>query len=116
MSKWARLKSKAGGQARPSLTAATTMYINQGDDEYNVAGTATVTSLTADTATRGRTIRLYVTSGALTLTNSPGTTTVGQMDLGALDPANVVLETSDSITLLLRSDGTWVRVVEQVNN
>ena len=116
MASLSRMRSTHGGRARFPLTAATSMILPSDSDSFSVSGTATVTSLTAPPETRGRMVLLYVASGVLTLTNSPGTTTAGQMDLGSLDPSNVELSSTDSIRLLLREDGTWVRVGMQVNN
>ncbi len=112
-----RMKSFLGGSTLSGfpLTAASTINLPSDSNSFNVTGTATVTGILAAPETRGRQVQFYVVSGVLTLTNSPGTTTAGQMDLGSLDPSNVVLSATDSIDLMLRTDGTWVLVEPATN-
>lgn len=116
---WARLKGLVGGDSGifgKTFAAATTLNVPDDISWMDLTGTATVTSLTAGNQTRGRLLYLYQSdSGATTLTNSPGTTTAGQMDLGGLDSANLVLGGTDVLCLRLRPDGTWIRVF-QTNN
>jgi hypothetical protein len=113
----ARMKSVSGGRAATVIPVATTTTIPDDSDNIFLTGTATVTSLVANKMTHGRTVRLYQSdSGTTTLTNSPGTTTAGQMDLGGLDSSNLVLGPTDVIRLTLRVDGTWVRTSNPVNN
>ena len=117
---WPRLKSMVGGDGTitpKTVAAATTLRVPDDLAVVRLTGTATVTSLTAAPQTRGRLVWFVQSdSGTTTLTNSPGTTTVGQMDLGGLDPANTELGPSDWILLYLKSDGTWVRVMAATNN
>lgn len=111
MSKWSRTKSRAGGQPVKVLASASSLFIPDDSDVINLTGTATVTSLTGHSASRGRTVRLQQSdSGATTFTNSPGTTTAGQMDLGSLDTGNIVLNNTDFIELHYRANGTWLLV------
>lgn len=120
MSMWARLKGLVGGEGYirdKTVAAATTLYVPDDLSVVALTGTATVTSLTAEPYTRGRMVWFYQSdSGTTTLTNSPGTTTAGQMDLGGLDPANQTLNQSDWICLYLKSDMTWIRVMPVTNN
>lgn len=112
----ARMKSIHNGQPR-SVTSAATITLTGESDNIYLSGTATVTSLLAPPETRGRITNFYQDgSGSTTLTNSPGTTTAGQMDLGSKDPGNVVLGPTDTICLHLRMDGTWIRYEAQTDN
>lgn len=113
----ARMKSVSGGRAATTIAAAATIGIPDDSDNIFLTGTATVTSLLATRGTYNRVVRFYQSdSGTTTFTNSPGTTTAGQMDLGALDQSNLALGPTDAIRLMLRIDGTWVRVSNPVNN
>lgn len=116
---WSRVKSVHGDPdlAGKTLAAATTLAVPDNLSVVPLTGTATVTSLTAGNYTRGRMVWFYQSdSGTTTFTNSPGTTTVGQMDLGALDAGNSVVGPTDWLCLYLRTDGTWIRVMPVTNN
>lgn len=110
----ARLKGIVGGNSiiyAKTIAAAATLNVPDDLSVIPLTGTATVTSLVAGSYTRGRMVWFYqYDTGATTFTNSPGTTTAGQMDLGALDPGNTVLGASDWLCLYLKPDGTWLRV------
>ena len=120
MSIWSRMKSVFGGSDNflsKTVAAATTLAVPDDMAVVPLTGTATVTSLTAPQHTRGRMVWLWQSdTGTTTLTNSPGTTTAGQMDLGGLDTSNAVLGPTDWIQLYLKSDGTWIRVMPVTNN
>ena len=116
----ARMKSTHGdgGKQPLNLAAAATVNVPSDSDFFIFTGTATVTSLLALPETRGRIIEFTQAQagGVTTLTNSPGTTTAGQMDLGSNDSANVQLTATDTIRLRYRHDGTWLRVGNEANN
>lgn len=109
MSMWSRLKSIAGGDRDfYTLAVATTTNVPSSSNLFALTGTATVTSLLASANTRNRIVTFYQSdSGATTLTNTNGTSTAGQMDLGGSD---IVLGQDDSVDLLLRPDGSWLRI------
>ncbi len=120
MSMWARLKGLVGGEGfvrDKTVAVATTTYVPDDLAVVHLTGTATITSLTADPATRGRFVWFRQSdTGATTFTNSPGSTTAGQMDLGGLDSSNVVLGQTDWLHLYLRADMVWERVTAATNN
>jgi len=105
---FARSKSRhGGGRAVPTLAAATTINVPSDSDHFDLTGTATVTSLLADSSTLGRICTFYQSdNGATTLTNSNNPTTRGAMDLGG---SNITLAATDNVTLRLLANGTWVR-------
>lgn len=112
---WPRLKSLVGGESNftaKSVPAATTVYVPDDMAVVRLTGTATITTLNAANFARDRLVLFRQTreGGATTFTNTPGATTAGQMDLGALDPSNVVLTPTSWLGLWLRSDGVWERV------
>lgn len=111
-----RIKSVAGASlpSKNTLTAATTLYLPAGTNEFYLTGTATVTSLGGPTTEYlPREITLIGESGATTLTNTTGTTTAGQMDLGG---SNIVISAKDVVKLRRRRDGTWLLVSVRKNN
>lgn len=120
MGQWERVKSIVGGDsmiAGKTIAAGTTINVPSDLNWVNLTGTATVTSLTAAPQTRGRMVWFYQSdSGTTTLTNSPGTTTAGQMDLGGPDPDNLILGPSDVVALYLRPNGTWIRATPKADN
>lgn len=120
MAIWDRLKGLVGGESNfisKTVAAAATMYIPDDMTVVNLTGTATVTSLTAAAFARGRMVFFRQSdTGVTTFTNTPGATTAGQMDLGAPDPSNIVLNNTDWLLLYLRSDGVWERVFGPTNN
>ncbi len=109
MSMWSRAKSISGGDRDgTTLAAATTVYVPDHSNLFYLTGTAAITSLLASAATRNRIVLFYQSdSGATTFTNTADTTTEGQMDLGTGD---IILGQTDTLELLLRPDGSWVRV------
>lgn len=117
---WSRLKSLVGGGTTfttKTTAAATTLNVPDDLSWVNLTGTATVTSLVAAAWMRGRMVWFYQSdTGTTTFTNSPGTTTANQMDLGGLDVSNAILGPSDVLCLYLRADGTWIRVTPVTNN
>lgn len=101
----ARLKSVAGGRAvATSIAVSATVIIPEDTNRIEFTGTDTITSLQADSSTRGREVTFRQASGATTFTNTEGTTTANQMDLGG---SNLTLAAGDQVTLYLRSDGVW---------
>jgi hypothetical protein len=113
MSFQGRLKSIAGGGTIPTLTAASTLRIPDESTVYLLSGTATVTSLEATRSWPGQHLRLIGTSGVTTLTNTTGTTTAGQMDLGG---ANIEIAAKDIVNLIRMNDGTWRLAEARANN
>src|SRR5689334_40019 len=95
MAMWDRLKNLVGGESNfLNKTVASAATLNVPDDMsiVQLTGTATVTTLNAAPFARGRMVYFYQSdTGTTTFTNTPGTTTAGQMDLGSQDPANAVL-------------------------
>ena len=118
MSFIARAKNWFGGSGKQwTMAAATTCYVPDDAGVVFLTGTATITTLNAAKSSVNRIVKFYQSdSGSTTFTNSPGTTTAGQMDLGALDPTNITLGSTDFLELMLRSDMTWVRCGNLVNN
>ena len=114
------MKSLVGGEGfirDKTLAAATTLTVPDDLTVVALTGTATVTSLLASSITRGRMVWFFQSdSGTTTFTNSPGTTTAGQMDLGGLDVSNAVVGPSDWLCLYLKPDMTWIRVMPVTNN
>lgn len=121
MSMIARLKSLAGGELTaqkvtvPGASGDTvTLYI---PDHVNLIAldgpqTMVVGSLLASTSTRNRKVFIYQRDdvddvGDTTFTNTDGASVAGQMDLGGSD---VTLDAADVLVLLLRSDGTWLKL------
>lgn len=114
MGVWSRLKSVMGGdRVDYTLAAGTTIVVPDSSNLFYLTGTATVTALQAGAHTRNRLVTFIQSdSGTTTLTNTNGTSTANEMDLGG---SNVALGQADVIELLLRSDGSWVRVSSQNN-
>lgn len=114
MSMFPRLKNLVGGESNflyRTVAAGTTINVPDDLTWVRLTGTATCTALVASAFTRGREVRFYQSdSGATTFTNSPGTTTANQMDLGSQDNSNIVLSNTDILALWLREDGTWIRL------
>lgn len=109
MSSSARMKSTAGGDTlNTPLTAAATLYVPDDTNMVYLEGTDTVTALVADPRTRNR-IVVFVQSdsGTTTFTNTNNPTATDLMDLGG---SNVALAQTDALILLLKSDGTWLRL------
>lgn len=108
MSMWSRLKSLAGGSGRTdtdkTITVAATTWVPDEGNFFLLSGTATITSLNAATATRDRRVVFVGSSGTQTFTNTNGTTTAGQMDLGG---ASIALGPDDVLELVLRQNGVW---------
>lgn len=105
MSKWSRMKSRAGGQPVKVLASASSLFLPDDSDIINLTGTATVTSLTGHSASRGRTVRLRQSdTGVTTFANTNTPTTAGQMYLHGV---NLVLQKSNVIELFYNNDGTW---------
>lgn len=107
---WRKLWTTEGGGGGgaggfSALTAATTLSVPNGTVSGSVTGTATVTSIS--TALQpGQKLTLYGISGTCTFTNTNGTSTEGQMDLGG---QNYELSTAVTLELIQRADGSWLR-------
>lgn len=114
MGMWARIKSIAGGdRTNYTLAAATTINVPDDSNLFYLTGTATCTALVANSATRNRIVTFVQSdSGTTTLTNTNDTATANLMDLGG---SNLALGQTDSVDLLLRADGSWLRI-SSVNN
>jgi hypothetical protein len=92
------------------LDAAATLVLPAGHDSFVMSGTATVTDLQG--GRNGRVVLFRGLSGTTTFTNTNGTTTRGQMDLGG---SNVALAADDILVLVGRSDGSWLRLFSTDN-
>lgn len=119
----ARLKSIAGGNRNshvitvPGVQGDTIADLDVPDDSNIFAFTTaeegiTITRLAATQGTRNRKVVFYMkpvvdTSGFITLTNNDTPTLPGEMDLGGSD---ITLDPTDVLVMLLRTDGTWVRL------
>lgn len=119
MAMFARLKSIVGGNppiGAKTVAAAATLIIPDDLSVIPLTGTATVTALRVTKHTRARMLWFRQSdSGATTFTNTPGSTTAEEMDLGALDPANTVLSNTDWLCLWVRPDGVAERVFHTNN-
>lgn len=109
----ARAKSIVGGGTTNTLACATTTAVPDNGNLLFLTGTATITSLTAGITTRNRIVWFEGSSGTQTFTNTTGTTTAGQMDLGG---ANIVVSAKDVLVLILRNNGVWHLVEFRRNN
>ena len=112
---WARAKHWFGGGSQPpTIASAATVYVPDNAGSVILTGAETITALNAAISTRGsRMLYLYSKDGNVVLTNTDGTTTAGQMDLGG---SNITLGATDMIILYLRVDGVWVRATPVANN
>lgn len=107
-----RLRSIAGGDTEyQTLVSATTTDVPDSSNVFLISGSATITSLTAATSTRGR-IVYFISTGTVVFTNTNGASTAGTMDLGG---ANITLSDTDVLCLYLRSNGAWVRLFSTDN-
>lgn len=121
MSMWSRIRSYAGGSRKSTdLTVPgsqnDTIELNLPDtgNLFSLVGPEgiTVSKLHAGNTTRNRKVYLYQkydssASPATTFTNTDGAAVAGEMDLGGSD---ITLDATDVLVLLLRTDGTWVRL------
>jgi len=107
MSMWARLKSGAGGQKPPTVTAATAIEIDESHNSFYVDGTSTVTTINATKPIlEGREVTFYSTAGTPVFGNTDSTSTKGELDLGGSD---ITLDATDFLVVKQMSNGTWVR-------
>jgi hypothetical protein len=117
MSVWSRIKSIAGGD-RVDATV-----VNPADHTFNVpdstnlvylTGSDTgITALVANSATRNRIVYFVQDdTGSTVFTNTNGATVANTMDLGG---SNITLGEHDVLGLLLKSDGTWLRLFSANN-
>lgn len=82
---------------------------------FEITGSATVTSLTLPSGIvqGGRIVVFYGgESAAVVFTNTNDTTTAGQMDLGG---ANITISDQDVLVLMMKNNGTWIRVFNTNN-
>lgn len=114
MSMSSRLKSMAGGDTLGfTVAAATATTMPDSSNVIYLTGTATITSLNASNSTRNRICWFYQSdAGTTTFTNTNNTTTAGQMDLGG---TNIAVGPTDVLVMLLRTDGSWVRLYNSDN-
>lgn len=113
-----RLKSLAGGKGlsdtQKTVASATSTAINDGENFLLISGSATITSLVAAQSTRDREVTFIgAASASVTFTNTTGTTTANQMDLGG---TNITLAAGDLLQLILRANGVWNIVHYRRNN
>lgn len=98
----------------PTLTAAATLRLPDSSNEILLSGTNTVTSLlSGNTILPGREVTFVGSSGVTTFTNTTGTTTNGQMDLGGV---NIAISAKDVLCLIQLSNGSWRVVSVRYNN
>lgn len=122
MSMWSRLRSWAGGYSRtPTINVpgvqGQTIVLNLPDHSNVFALTTSeegvnIGDLLAADNTRNRKVWLYMkptvdTNGYVTLVNTDNASVAGEMDLGGSD---ITLEESDAVCLLLRDNGTWLKL------
>lgn len=104
-----RAASIAGGYLPDAgQTPAATFRVPNTTLICELTGTATITSLLANTAARNRFQWFYQASGETTFTHTESPSTEGQMRLNG---GNIVLRQDEFIHLYLKSDGTW-RIVQ----
>ncbi len=113
----ARMKSLAGGPKIPTLASAATLTLPDDTNQVMLTGTTNVTVLrnTANQILPGRRITFIRAAIAdkPTFANTPGTTTSGQMDIGANTETTLTLE--DVLTFVQLQNGTWRQVDESAN-
>ncbi len=121
MSMWSRVKSWAGGGRLYEYTinvadgGTGTMYLPDDSNVFTLVGpegSVGISKIFASGATRNRKVYLYQKYDAsitpeTVFTNTDGASVEGEMDLGGSD---VTLGATDVLALLLRPDGTWVRI------
>lgn len=115
MSALARLKQTQGGNGGDitTIASATTTVVPDEQADFIISGSATITSLQAALATRGRRVTFIGASGAaVVFTNSDDTTTANQMDLGGSD---ITLGANDVLELKLMAGGYWIRLYNTNN-
>ena len=109
MSKYARMKSKAGGAPIPSFASAASTVLPDESDLLTLTGTATITSLLGPgytTVLPGRQVTIIGGSGAtVTFTNTNSPTAAGQMYLHG---QNRISQEDDLIELIQKNDGSWI--------
>ncbi len=115
---WGRLKALAGGSkitdANKTIASATTTNVPSDTNFFLISGTATITSLVGAPHTRDREITFIgAASAAVVFTNTTGTTTANQMDLGG---QNITVSAKDILKLILRKNGVWNLSRIQYNN
>lgn len=104
-----RAASIAGGYLpEAAQVPATTFNVPNTTLIVELTGTATITSLLANTAARNRFQWFYQASGETTFTHTASPTTEGTMKLNG---GNIVLREDEFLHLYLKSDGTW-RIVQ----
>ena len=114
------MKSVFGGLGGFINTIASAATVSVPDEEsvFFVSGTTTITTLNGVASARGRVVWFVGAdaSGAtqVTFTNTNGTTTAGQMDLG--NQSNVVLSDRDVLCLYLTAGGYWIALGQPYYN
>lgn len=104
------------GQGVTTLASAATWQLpGEIIGPFEITGSATVTSLTLPSGIvqGGRIVTFYGgASAAVVFTNTNDTTTAGQMDLGG---ANITIADQDVLMLMMKNNGTWIRVFNTNN-
>lgn len=110
-----RLKSLAGGhKTLATIASGTTTAVPESDGAFYVSGSATITSLTTPNYCRNRQVTFIgAASASVTFTHTVGSTTAGQMDLGA---QSIVLSAKDVLVLFCNENGVWQLVSYKQNN
>ena len=98
MSFWASVKQLYGGSNKgiQTLASAATVVVPDDGTLFYISGTTAITSLLANT---------NITTTGPAFTNTDGTTTVGQMDLGGSDRT---IAPTDVLVLMLMPNGSWL--------
>ena len=103
---WSRNKTIMGGHGPlKTVASATTTNVPDTVSAFYISGSATITSLVCTPSLRTRHVTVIGASGAsVTFTNTTGSTTANQMDLGG---ANIVLSAKDVLRLICNENGVW---------
>lgn len=110
-----RVKS-VGGNNRPipSVASAATLALPDDSNVVYVSGSTTVTSLDAGNPRPGRHLTIIgATSASVTFTNTTGSTTAGQMDLGG---ESILVSAKDILRLVRDNNGVWQLIEFKLNN
>lgn len=117
MAFWSGVKQMFGGAQRgiETLASAATVNVPEEGSVFYMSGTTAITSLICPKTMRGRLVTFIGTSAVGNVfTNTDGTTTEGQMELGGSD---LTLGPTSVLQLYCKlSDGSWQLVNYRLNN
>lgn len=110
-----RLKSWFGeAKTATTLASAATVRVPSEGSTFHVSGSTTITSLVAAQESYNRLVMFIgAASASVLFTNTTGTTTAGQMDLGG---ASVLLAEKDIAIFRVNHQGVWRLVSFRQNN